>query len=211
MTPTTIPVASKPLPDEFLAWQVELRASTMAERRGAPRAGVAPLLTVARPASPLGVSTHSIICGILPRREDLERKTAEFRRIYEDNAPSGARAVYDRGIDYLRDYYASPADFDAASVTTLLAGDSDLLRALAAEASCQLVFYVFDLQDRSNVGRFRCITVEALAETHRSGAVYENVWWHNTLFHGKMDGAAVVQFHHQASYDTGWGQHDRLA
>ena len=210
MTMAATAIESKPLPEEFLAWQVELRADTMAADGGRPRAGVAPLLTVARPASVLGVTTHSIICGILPRRADLARKTAEFRALYESHAPDGARAVYDRGIEYLRGYYVAPGDFDPASITTLLPGDSDLLRALAAEPRCQLVFYVFDLQERSTVGRFRCLTIEAIAEAHRAGDVYENVWWHNTLFHGKMEGAVVVQFHHQATYDTSWGQHQRL-
>jgi hypothetical protein len=211
MPTTAHQIDARPLAEEFLAWQVELRAATMNDRQGMPHAGVAPLLTVKRPPSPLGVSTHSIICGILPRRSDLERKTAEFRALYEANAPKGARAVYDEGIAYLRGYYGSREDFAPSSVTTLLDGDSDLVRALAAEPRCQLVFYVFDLQERSNVGRFRCLTLEAVAEIHRSGPVFENVWWHNTLFHGKLEGAAVIEFHHQATYDTGWGKHDRLA
>jgi hypothetical protein len=208
---TATAIQSKPLPEEFLAWQVELRAATMAADGGRPRAGVAPLLTVTRPSAALGVSTHSIICGILPRRDDLARKTAEFRALYEAHAAAGARAIYDSGIEYLRGYYLESGGFDPSSITTLLPGDSELLRALAAEPLCQLVFYVFDLQERSTVGRYRCLSVEAIAEAHHSGEVYENVWWHNTLFHGKMEGAVVVQFHHQATYDTSWGQHDRLA
>ena len=55
-----------PFPEEFLAWQVELRRRTMEENRGAPRAGVAPLVTVRRPGAWLEVSTHSIIGGSLP-------------------------------------------------------------------------------------------------------------------------------------------------
>lgn len=199
------------LAPDFLAWQVELRRWTMNERRGAPHVGVAPLVTVARPGFPLGVSTHSIICGILPRADLLERKTAEFRELYERWAPEGAKAVYDRGIDYLRGYYREVDGFDPASITTLLGSGSEIVRALRADARCQLLFYVFDLEDRSNVGRFRCVSLHARGEVHERGPVFENVWWHNTLFHGKLDDSVVVQFHHQASWDTAFGKLDRTA
>src|SRR5690606_21136425 len=185
-------ILSVPFSDEFLAWQVELRRWTMTERRGAPHAGVAPLVTVTHPGFPLGVTSHSIICGILPSPETLEAKTAEFRELYEANAAAGSRAIYDRGIEYLLDYYSKPDGFDRSSITTLLAADSEIVRALRVEDRCQLVFYVFDLHDRTNVGRLRCLTLHCRAELHESGPVWENVWWHNTLFHGKVDGAVAV-------------------
>src|SRR5262249_5328402 len=81
--------AAAPLPTGFLAWQVALRALTARERSGAPHAGVAPLAMVRRPGVPLGVSAHSIICGILPRPDRLEAKTREFRQLYEAAAPLG--------------------------------------------------------------------------------------------------------------------------
>lgn len=204
------PTPTTPLPADFLAWQVDLRRTTMTEGRGAPRAGVAPLLTVRRPGRHLGVSTSSIICGLLPAPELLAAKTEEFRALYEEFAPAGAKAVYDRGITYLVDYYTDPAKFDPTSVTTLLRGDSDSVVALAAEPSCQLLFYVFDLVDRTPLGRFRCISVDCEAELLRAGAVFDNVWWHNTLFHGPLEGAVVVRFHHRGSWDTGFGRFDRL-
>lgn len=203
-------VAARPFPADFLAWQVELRRHTMTEHRGAPRAGVAPLLTVRRAQRPLEVSTHSIICGVLPREDLLEAKTAEFRALYESAAPEGAKAIYDRGIDYLIPYYSDPADFDPASITTLLRGDSDLVRALAAEATCQLLFYVFDLVDRSPLGRLRCLSLDCVAELHRSGPIFDNVWWHNTMFHGPLEDSVVVRFLHRATWDTAFGRLDRL-
>jgi hypothetical protein len=35
--------------------------------------------------------------------------------------------------------------------------------------------------------------------------VYDNVWWHNALFHGKVEDNVVVRFRHQGSYDTLFG------
>ena len=69
----------KPLPTSFLEWQVQLRAWTMEQRHGAPHAGVAPLVTVRVPGSALGVISHSIICGLLPR--DLDEKTKSWRAV----------------------------------------------------------------------------------------------------------------------------------
>lgn len=199
-----------PLPEEFLAWQVELRKRTMEENRGAPRPGVAPLVTVRRPGSLLEVSTHSIICGILPRPEDLEQKTREFRELYEGLAAEGAKAIYDAGIEYLRGYYRDPRSFDTDSITTLLSEDSELVRALSAESRCQLVFYVFDLVDRTPAGRFRCLQLDCEAELHREGPVFDNVWWHNTLFHGKQDRSVVVRFRHRATHDTAFGKWEKV-
>ena len=39
----------------------------MFEDNGAPHAGVAPLVVVRQPGLALGVSTHSVICGLLAR------------------------------------------------------------------------------------------------------------------------------------------------
>ena len=43
--------------------------------------------------------------------------------------------------------------------------------------------------------------VEILSE----GPVYDNVWWHNTLFHGMADEHVVLRFKHQRSWDTRFG------
>jgi hypothetical protein len=196
---------SRPLPREFLEWQVLLRRHTMEVRNGAPHAGVAPLVTVRRPGPGPGFVSSSVICGLLPHPRLLEAKTREFRALYESSIAEGARVVYDRGIRYLLDYYRSADDFDPESITTLLPKKSALVDALRAEPRCGLVFYVFDLSDRSEVGRFRCLHLDAHAEVLESGPVYDNVWWHNTLFHGAADDHVVIHFRHQATFDTRFG------
>jgi hypothetical protein len=197
---------AKPLPREFLEWQVALRRHTMEERRGAPHAGVAPLLTVRRPGGALGVTTHSIICGILPAPDKLAAKTEEFRRLYEETIPAGAKATYDRGIAYLRGYYSASADdFDPGSLSTLLPDDNPAILALRAEPRCCLVFYVFALDDRTEIGRFRCLQLDCAAEVLTAGPVYDNVWWHNTLFHGKAENHTVIHFRHRRTLDTRFG------
>jgi hypothetical protein len=196
---------SRPLPHEFLAWQVRLRAWTMEQRAGVPHAGVAPLLVVAAADGGPAVSAHSIICGLLPRPELLAAKTEDFRGLYERWAPEGARVLYDRGIDYLRGYYRSPDDFDPGCITTLLARDLPVVDALRVDPRCALVFYVYDLDDRSEVGRYRCLQLNGWADLHASGPEYENVWWHNALFHGKVDDHVMVRFRHQRSFDTRFG------
>ena len=199
-----------PLPAEFMAWQVALRKHTMEKRAGSPHVGVAPLLTVRRPGTELGVVTHSIICGLLPAESQLERKTAEFKALYEDGISEGARHVYDRGLAYLKDYYRAPGDFEADSITTLLPDKLPLVDALRADGRCALVFYVFELGDRDPIERFRCIHVDAQAEVLAKGPVFDNVWWHNTLFHGPADDQVVVHFRHRSSFDTGFGRFDAL-
>jgi hypothetical protein len=201
----------KPLPPEFLDWQVKLRLFTMEQQHGAPHAGVAPLVVVKSPGVGPGTTAHSIICGILPRAEILEEKTKEFRELYESGAAEGARAVYDRGIEYLKKYYGSSDAFDKASVTTLLAKDSPVVRALRADPSCALVFYVFDLRERSEVGKFRTLQLCCRAEVLEHGPVYDNVWWHNTMFHGMAEDHVVVHFKHEETWDTRFGRFDRVA
>jgi hypothetical protein len=178
----------------------------MLERNGAPHAGVAPLLSVRRPGAKPAVTSHSIICGILPAPDRLEAKTQEFRELYEREIPNGARHLYDQGIEYLKGYYEKVEDFDATSITTLLSDDSPALLALEADPLCSLVFYVFDFEEKSEWGRFRCLQVDCTAKIHRKGPVYDNVWWHNTLFHGKVDGSVVVQFVHRRTLDTRFGR-----
>ena len=199
-----------PLPAGLLEWQVALRAHTARERNGAPHVGVAPLLMVRRPGGPTGVSAHSIICGILPRPDRLAAKTAEFRALYEGAIPQGAREVYDRGLAYLKDYYSSPEGFDRESFSTLMSDSLPAVKALRADGRCSLVFYVFDFQDRTEVGKFRCLQVNCHAEVLGSGPVYENVWWHNTLFHGKAEDCAVIHFRHESTYDTRFGGFEEL-
>lgn len=200
-----------PLPQDFLAWQVALRAHTMTERNGAPHVGVAPLVTVRQVGSPLGVSTHSIICGLLPRPDLLAAKTAEFRRLYESTKTRGSRATYDAGIAYLKGYYLSPEAFDPDSITTLVQKDGPLAVALAADPRCHLLFYVFHLGQANDLDRFRCLELHCRAELHASGPVYDNVWWHNTLFHGKTDGSLVARFRHLATFDTRFGRLEAVA
>lgn len=200
-----------PLPQEFLAWQVALRAHTMAERNGAPHVGVAPLVTVRQVGSPLGVSTHSIICGLLPRPDLLAVKTAEFRQLYESTKGRGSRATYDAGIEYLKAYYVSPDLFDPDSITTMVRADSPLAVALAADPRCHLLFYVFHLGQETGLDRFRCLELHCRAELHKSGPVFDNVWWHNTLFHGKDDSSVVARFRHLAAFDTRFGRLESVA
>ena len=122
-----------------------------------------------------------------------------------------AVALGHRDIESLKRYYRSAADFDPVSVTTLLPTDSPLVKALRAEPKCALVFYVFDLTDRTEVGRFRCLHMDCRASVLDGGPVYDNVWWHNTLFHGPADEHVVVHFRHRASWDTRFGAFDTLA
>ena len=197
--------APSALPAEFLEWQVKLRHWTAVARHGAPHAGVAPLLCVQQPGVGPGVSLHAIICGLLPEAGHLAERTREFRALYERHAVGGARAVYDAGIEYLKAYYRSPAEFDAQSLTALLPADTPAVRALRASPSCALLFYVFDLDDRTEEGRFRCLQVNGFAELHQAGPIYDNVWWHHALFHGKVDGHVVVRFVHQSTWDTAFG------
>jgi hypothetical protein len=68
------------------------------------------------------------------------------------------------------------------------------------------VFYVFDLDDSSEERRFRCLQVNCRAEVLDDGPVFDNVWWHNAVFHGKLDDQVVVRFAHQSTYATGFGK-----
>ena len=199
-----------PMPREILDWQVRLRRWTMERRDGAPHVGVAPLLVVRHPGVGPGTSAHGIICGLLPRPDALATKTREFRAIYEDERANGVRAVYDRGIAYLKDYYGNPDDFDRAGITTLLPTDAPAVAALRLEPRCALVFYVFELEATAEESRHRCVQMSCRAEIHASGPVYENVWWHNALFHGLVDDHVVVRFVHERSDDTAWGRFARV-
>lgn len=203
-------VPDRPLPPDLLEWQVRLRRWTMHARNGAPHPGVAPVLCVAQPGLGLGVALHNVICGLLPAAARLEESTRTFRALYEGHAAGGARAIYDAGVGYLAGAYEDAADYDPASITSLLPEKSAAVRALRAERRCALLFYVFDLDDRSEEGRFRCVQVNCRADLHASGPLYDNVWWHNALFHGKVDGHVMVHFRHESSFDTRFGALDRL-
>jgi hypothetical protein len=198
------------MPEDLLAWQIELRRFTMQERAGRPHVGVAPVLTVRTPGIGSGHSSHPIICGLLPAGSILARKTEEFRMLYEQNSARGARAVYDAGLAYLEKYYERSEDFDPTSFTTLLGEDLPVVQALEREPDCSLLFYVFDLEDKSRIGRLRCVEYHCRAELLSSGAVFENVWWHNTLFHGPAQGQLVVRFLHRVSYETAFGRLTRI-
>lgn len=200
-----MPPRPQPLPKEFLSWQVSLRHHTMVARNGAPHIGVVPTVMVRHPGLGLGIASHSIVCGLLPHERLLEAKTREFRALYEAHADAGARRLYDQGIEYLLDYYQSADDFDAASLTSLLPADTELTKALRADASCALVFNVFDPSEPVEIGAPRCVQIEARGEVLTEGPVYDNVWWHNTLFHGPADEHVVIHFTHTRSWDTRFG------
>jgi hypothetical protein len=80
-----------------------------------------------------------------------------------------------------------------------------VVRALRANPSCALLFYVFDLDDRSEEGRFRCLQLNCRSELHERGTLFDNVWWHNAVFHGKLEEQVMVRFVHQSTYDTAFG------
>lgn len=198
------------LPREFVEWQVALRRWTAETRAGAPHIGVAPLLVVRHAGVGFGVAAHSIVCGLLPRADALAGKTAEFRRLYEANLDAGARAIYDHGLEYLKGYYRTADDFDPTTVTTLLSEDLPAVDALRADPRCALVFHVFDGADDSEFARARCMQINCRAEVLSSGPVYDNVWWHNALFHGAADGAVVIRFRCESAYDTRFGSLELL-
>jgi hypothetical protein len=196
----------RPLPTEILEWQVKLRHWTMVHRNGSPHAGVAPLLAVRQPGLGPDVSLHGIICGLLPAPAMLTGKTRDFRGLYERHAAEGARAIYDAGIAYLKAYYQSAADFDPTSFTTLVAADAPPVLALKADPTCALLFYVFDLDETSEEGRHRCLQVNCEAELHADGPLFDNVWWHNAVFHGKLDDQVMIRFSHRSTWDTRFGK-----
>ena len=194
-----------PLPREFLNWQVALRLHTMRERNGAPHVGVVPTVAVKRPGSHLGVVQHSIVSGLLPNRRVLAVRTEEFQSLYESHIAGGARAVYDKGVDYLLGYYAECDDFDPGSITSLVPLDSPLVEALRAESKCSLVFNVFSTEDPGTLGQPRCLQIDCRVDVLSSGPVYDNVWWQNTIFQGMADEHVVLHFKHQRSWDTRFG------
>jgi hypothetical protein len=198
-------IEAAPLPKEFLSWQVTLRHHTMTDRNGAPHMGVVPTVVVKRPGAHLGVVQHSIVCGLLPHPRLLDAKTREFRDLYEGGIEDGARAVYDEGIRYLLGYYVSSDDFDPGSITSLVPKDCALVDALRAEPRCSLVFNVFNTDDPDGIGNPRCNQLDCVVDVLEDGPVYDNVWWHNTLFHGMADEHVVLHFKHQRSWDTRFG------
>jgi len=198
---------ARALPKEFLDWQVALRRHTMVERNGAPHIGVVPVVSVTRPEGNNGVVSHSIVCGILPKKSILDAKTREFREAYEAGIERGARAVYDAGIAMLCGYYESSDAFDPESLTTMLPRDTALVLALRAQPHCSIVFNVFEsgAAAHESVNAVRCTQIDARAEVLASGPVFDNVWWHNTLFHGMADDHVVIHFRHERSWDTRFG------
>jgi len=202
--------ASAPLPIEFVEWQVKLRRWTMDHQNGSPHVGVAPVLAVRQPGVGPGIAMHSIIVGLLPRPDRVAAKTQEFKSLYESGG-GRAKVIYDKGIDYLKSYYVTADDFDHTTITSLLPKDTPAVRALKADGTCALLFYVFDLDDRTEEGRFRCLQVNCQAEVHESGPLFDNVWWHNALFHGKLDEQAMIRFRHVSTFDTKFGMLEPLA
>lgn len=198
-------IHDRDMPVEILDWQVRLRRWTMQARDGAPHVGVAPLLVVRHPGIGPGVSAHGIICGLLPSADRLDAKTREFRAIYEEERGRGIRAIHARGIAYLEDYYATSDGFDRGSLTTLLPSDAPAVEALRIDPRCALVFYVFELEETAAERRHRCVQMSGRAELHAAGSIYENVWWHNALFHGMVDDHLAVRFRHERTDATAWG------
>jgi hypothetical protein len=84
------------------------------------------------------------------------------------------------------------------------------VEALRAEPACSLLFYVFDLRDRSEIGSFRCWQLDCRAELHERGEVFDNVYWHNALFHGLEEERVVVQFVHERAWNTQFGSFSAL-
>ncbi len=197
--------SSSSLPKEFLNWQVNLRNHTMVARNGAPHIGVVPTVMTKHPGMQLGTACHSIVCGLLPHPRLLEGKTKEFKDLYEKHSSAGARKLYDQGIEYLLDYYESSDDFDPGSITSLLPDAAELVKALRAEPKCSLIFNVFEPNEPNEIGGPRCTQIEAVVDVLTSGPVYDNVWWHNTIFHGPADEHVVLHFKHQRSWDTRFG------
>jgi len=177
----------------------------MIERNGAPHIGVVPTVVVKRPGAHLGVIQHSVVCGLLPHERLLSAKTTEFRELYEGSIETGAREVYDAGIAYLNDYYVSSDDFDPSCVTSLVPEDCPLVEALRAEPKCSLIFNVFSADDPGTLGNPRCQQLDCIVDVLSQGPVFDNVWWHNTIFHGMADEHVVLRFKHQRSWDTRFG------
>jgi len=209
MNPETSP-SPRPLPRAFLEWQVALRRDTVEKRGGTPHVGVAPLVTARRPGVGPGFVSHSVICGLLPHPRLLSEKTEEMRKLYEAGIGEGERALRERGLRYLLDYYCSADDFDPESLTTLLPAALPLVGLLRAAPRCGLVFHVFELRDSSEVGRLRCLQLDADAELLASGPIYDNVRWHNALFHGLAEDQVVVRFRHEDMWDTRFGALERV-
>ena len=64
--------------------------------------------------------------------------------------------------------------------------------------------------DRTEEGRFRCLQLNCRAELHEDGPLFDNVWWHNAVFHGKLDEQVMVRFVHQSTYDARFGGLDAV-
>jgi hypothetical protein len=47
--------------------------------------------------------------------------------------------------------------------------------------------------------------VNCRAEVYEDGPLFDNVWWHNAVFHGKLDDQAMIRFRHQSTFDTRFG------
>jgi hypothetical protein len=105
---------------------------------------------------------------------------------------------------------AGPEAFYPTSITTLLDEQCPVVLALAADSRAALTFHVFDVVERGEIGRLRCTHLECVAEPHREGPVRDNVWWHNTLFHGPLEDAVVVRFRHLRTFDTRFGRLEPL-
>ncbi len=114
------------------------------------------------------------------------------------------------GIQYLLDYYVSTDAFDAGSITSMIPAEGPLVDALRAEPRCSLVFNVFDGSAPDRLGNPRCNQIDCFVDVLESGPIYDNVWWHNTLFHGNADGHVVLHFKHERSFDTRFGQFSAL-
>ena len=79
--------------------------------------------------------------------------------------------------------------------------------AVRANPECSLVFNVWEAgpEARKPIDAVRCTQIDARAEVLEDGPIYENVWWHNTLFHGMADDHVVIHFRHESSWDTRFG------
>jgi hypothetical protein len=64
---------------------------------------------------------------------------------------------------------------------------------------------VFSADDPGTLGNPRCQQLDCIVDVLSQGPVFDNVWWHNTIFHGMADEHVVLRFKHQRSWDTRFG------
>ena len=183
-----------PLPKEFLDWQVapaSLHTMTRAQRRAAHRGGADRRDRAASVAWASVWSSHSVVCGLLPHPRLLDGKTHEFERALRGRTsttvPEGR----------LRRRHRVPArllrlgtdDFDpghhhhACSPKNCAIWSTRCAPTRSCSARLQRIQRGLDPDSTLAACAARRSTATVRRST-RTAPVYDNVWWHNTLFHG---------------------------